>query len=192
MKLVKLMTLLFIFYSFSACKKESTDPAVAAVIEDFTEITINGNTVKENTLISSGSQNEFNYEFRGFYQAQTAAYFINLSLNYIKYDKDFIAANLNPGEYRLHNYPYSYSEDKIKNLDLNIQMTNNSASSYTSFKIQEGAKHTVTSIVNKGLSKDGYNLYAINATFSCKFLDEKNNTPYTISGKYQYTISLLK
>jgi hypothetical protein len=192
MKLVKLLTLLMIVFSFLGCKKESSNPAVAAVVEDFTEITINGNTQKKNTLISSGSQNKYNYEYRTFYQAQTAAYFINISLHYIKFDKDFIAANLKPGEYRLHNKSYSYDEDIIRNLDLDVDLTDNSSTDYNPFILGQGSRHTVTSIVKKGDSESGKSMYAISGTFSCEFLDQKTNTTYSISGKYQKTIKLLK
>jgi hypothetical protein len=192
MKLVKLLTLLMIVFSFSGCKKESSNPAVAAVVEDFTEITINGNTQKKNTLITSGSQNMYNYEYRTFFQLNTAAYFVGLSLHYIKFEKDFIAANLKTGEYRLHNQEYSYDKDIIKNLDLDISMDDNNSSQYNPFILQAGSRHTVTSIVKKGDSESGKSMYAISGTFSCKLLDQKTNITYTINGKYQNTIKLLK
>ena len=197
MKLVKLLTLLMIVFSFSGCKKESSNPAVADLGEDFIEITLNGNTVKNSSIVSFSYGMESNngkYRKATFYQSFTASYSLDVSLAYFEYNTDFSGT---PGEYRL-NGKDSYIKPNeftpsydLRNLDLVIDLRDKEYSSVNPFKFQDGSKHTVTSVVKKGTDKSGNNVYSVSGTFSCKFINEKTNLPYNFTGKYRYTFSVL-
>ena len=188
MILNKFLSILIIVPLLLGCKKEKsssniTSPAVETK-GDFIELTINGKVFKSTELGMFGSISDpSNY---CLYQSKNAEYEIQIDIVHNKFNKDFV--NSKTGEYSIiDDYPEVL--DNTKNLDLAVII--GSSSKYQHFILQSGSKHSVTSIINKGLNKEGNTLYLISATFSCNYLDTEKNIPYQISGKYNYTIKVL-
>ena len=188
MRLFKFLSVSIILFSLTGCKKETNSSNNTSTVTSSTgnsiELTINGKEYKSTTLGMFGYEgNPSNY---CLYQSKNAEYEIEIDLVFNQFNKDFI--NSKTGEYRIiDDYPVLLDDEK--NLDLAIII--GSSSEYQHFKLQNGSKHTVTSIVNKGLNKEGNTLYLVSGTFSCSYLDAVKNKTYQINGKYNYTLTVL-
>ena len=190
MKLKLFFSIVIVFF-FLGCKKKEISPSSpsspvtpSSSGADMIEVTINGKTFKETNIGFFGFDDEPSY--MNLYQSENADYQISIYIVYDKFNEIFKKSTT--GEYRVIEDEPSNIEYE-KNLDLAVLI--GSSSKYQPFKLQPGSKHTVNSITSKGTDKDGNNEYMINATFSCIYINTENNSTYTISGKYNYTLTVM-
>jgi len=185
MKIIKLLSLLLILFSFFGCKKETTTANISgsgssSANLDFIKVTFNDKSEQKSIVNSSDNLSELDDDFQKMclYKSTSFSEQIEIFLTYNKYDKDFSTTKSGP-------YRVLYNDiSSVMNMDLHVKINDQ-------FILKPGSKHTVTSIINKGKDTNNNTIYEVNGDFSCELLNIITNKPNKINGTYKHTIKTL-
>jgi hypothetical protein len=171
---------------FSSCEKDD-DELEGGGSGDFIEVTINGETYKDDVLGWFGFDTS-PVSADNIFQQETANFFCDIYLSFYKNNSSF--KNSTPGTYRVIGSWEDFFDKTEKNFDL-LLLFNNDNPSYREFQLQSGAVHNVTDIKFIKVNTDGSSKYAVSGNFSCQHKDQKTGEIYNTTGKYRYTVTVL-
>jgi hypothetical protein len=172
----------------TSCKKKETK-------SNFLEVTIDGKTYRDERPFGV-SLGEYIGDFceskpdQGWYIMEIDLTSLYFAADIACYENDIDFNQSTTGSYQIVDKNF-YLSPCLSNLDIVLYFNDNTVPGDVGLALQsEGRVHTITSITAYDQSDVDVS-YSINGTFSCTFKNNQNRT-YSISGKYQTTISCSK